>query len=292
MRSIPCDHSQCSSRLIILPSHNCCEVSVALLRLQETARPNDIDGTVRLLRDMLSLLSNPHHYNILELLRLEEFKPDARWIARCLDITTDEVNVVLSRLLRLGLLEMSRPTQWVDKSAGAATRLEFVTREIESLSSRLQERLGGSVKKEDLAKQDLATAGKRTKDSSRGKAKRRGQPVTHWQILSPNPERLMEFCNQLFSWKVNTENALGYRQVDTGSKRGISGGIWAAPSEEHAMVQLFVEVDDVMEYATRAAGLGATIIVPPQALPDGDEMAVIGDPDGLLIGLMKTRPDA
>src|SRR6516165_9882304 len=57
-----------------------------------------------------------------------------------------------------------------------------------------------------------------------------------------------------------------------GSERGINGGIWPAPPEGRGMVSLFVEVDDVQKYATKATGLGAKVLIPPQKLRDGDEM--------------------
>lgn len=117
--------------------------------------------------------------------------------------------------------------------------------------------------------------------------KKMGQPVVQWQILSKNPDSLMDFYHQLFSWNVNTDNALGYRMVDTGSERGIKGGIWPAPPEGHSMVTLYVEVDDVKKYVDKAGKLGAGVVIPPQVLPDGDEMAVIIDPEGLAVGLLK-----
>lgn len=260
---------------------------VGFERLQEPAQPSGIGETQRLLRDTLSLISNPHHLNILELVHLEEFRPDARWIARLLDITTDEVNIALSRLLRLGLLEMSTPTRWTDKSAGSVTRLsEFITEAIKNLSKRLQGMSVASVSH----KQELVRNGDNGKFSTaNAEGGKMGQPVMQWQIMSKDPDRLSEFYNKLFSWTVDAENALGYRQIDTRSERGIKGGIWPSPPDAPAMVQLFVEVDDITECVTRAVSLGANIIVPPQALPDGDEMAVITDPDGLPVGLMKGR---
>ncbi len=109
-----------------------------------------------------------------------------------------------------------------------------------------------------------------------------GAPVTHWQILSKHPERTAAFYQELFDWRIDAQNALGYRMVDTRSgSTGIPGGIWPAPPEGHGMVQLFVQVPDVAAAAERAKGLGAALVIPPQKLPQGDEMAVLVDPEGL-----------
>lgn len=119
-----------------------------------------------------------------------------------------------------------------------------------------------------------------------------GRPVTQWQILAKEPERLAAFYTALFDWQVRTDNQLNYRTVDTGSPRGAQGGIWPAPPEGHSMAYLFVEVDDVPAHVERARALGAHVVTPPQVLPDGDEMAMILDPEGIPMGLWKPRSRA
>jgi predicted enzyme related to lactoylglutathione lyase len=112
-----------------------------------------------------------------------------------------------------------------------------------------------------------------------------------WQILAKEPEKVAAFYTKLFAWDVNTNNALNYRMIDTGSERGINGGIWPAPPQGHSMVSLYVEVDDVDGYLARATKLGGTVIIPRQCLPDGDEMAVLLDVEGIPVGLFKPAAD-
>lgn len=114
-----------------------------------------------------------------------------------------------------------------------------------------------------------------------------GKPVMQWQILSKNPESSATFYSKLFDWKVNADNPLGYRMIDTGSKRGINGGIWPSPPDGHAFVQLFVEVDDMSATVKKATGLGAKVLIPPQTLPGGDELAILHDPEGIPLGIYR-----
>lgn len=114
-----------------------------------------------------------------------------------------------------------------------------------------------------------------------------GQPVMQWQILAKNPEHSAEFYTALFGWTVNASNALGYRAVDTGARRGINGGIWPCSPEGKSMVQLFVEVDNVAAHVESCKRLGGSVVMGPQLLPDGDEMAIIVDPEGLPVGLFR-----
>jgi len=115
-----------------------------------------------------------------------------------------------------------------------------------------------------------------------------GSPVTHWQVLTTRPEVVQEFYAALFGWQVRDDNTLGYKLVDTGTREGISGGLWPiSPAEGRSMVQLFVRVADVRAHVKQAEALGGKIIIPTQTLPSGDEMAVITDPDGVPFAIFK-----
>ncbi len=113
------------------------------------------------------------------------------------------------------------------------------------------------------------------------------QPVMHWQIVAKNPDKAAAFYASLFGWTIDAGNQMGYRTVSTNAKQGVDGGIWPAPPEANSMVTLYVEVDDVSAQVRRATELGAKVVMPAQKLPDGDEMAVIVDPEGIPFGLMR-----
>lgn len=59
------------------------------------------------------VVSEWHHFAILELTHVEDFVPDIRWIARVLDLPQDEVVVAVNRLVYLKLLEMCGG-EWID----------------------------------------------------------------------------------------------------------------------------------------------------------------------------------
>ena len=99
----------------------------------------------QLSRDAAASLAEWHHHAILELTRLTSFKPDVRWISRVLDVPVDDVNVAITRLARLGLLDMRSPTMWVDAVGNAEARLDsFSARAAEALANRARA-LAGTV---------------------------------------------------------------------------------------------------------------------------------------------------
>jgi predicted enzyme related to lactoylglutathione lyase len=112
-------------------------------------------------------------------------------------------------------------------------------------------------------------------------------PITHFQILSKAPDDTAQFYAKLFNWTVNANIPLGYRQINTESG-GIQGGIWPAPSDAPNFVQLFVAVEDVRTSVKKAQELGAKVVVPLTVLAEGDEMAVVVDPQGMSFGVWKS----
>jgi predicted enzyme related to lactoylglutathione lyase len=114
-------------------------------------------------------------------------------------------------------------------------------------------------------------------------------PVTQFQILSKAPDDTGKFYSSLFGWKVDASNPMGYRRLDTGSKEGIQGGIWQAPPQAPNFVQLFITVDDVKASVQKAESLGAKMIIPPTMLPEGDEMALLLDPQGMSFAIWRQK---
>jgi uncharacterized protein (TIGR02147 family) len=94
---------------------------------------------IRQLRDeAMEIISQWHHFAILELIRLECFRPDCRWIAQVLDISVDDVNTALTRLLHLDLLLMVDQDTWLDLSENAYAQFDRLPHAAaQKLSSRI-----------------------------------------------------------------------------------------------------------------------------------------------------------
>jgi transcriptional regulator with XRE-family HTH domain len=108
---------------------------------RETLRPSNpsTDEMRRLLRDTASLVTSLRHFAILELVRLDGFRADSRWIARVLGLTVDEVNIALTRLIHLELLEMTSRERWTDRSCETCENVDdFAYTAIRTLSERVK----------------------------------------------------------------------------------------------------------------------------------------------------------
>lgn len=97
----------------------------------------------QLSRDAALTVAEWHHHAILELTHLTTFKPDVRWISRVLDVSVDQVNMAITRLARLGLLDMRSRTSWVDAAGDTEARLDGLpARAIGALAGRAQKLTG------------------------------------------------------------------------------------------------------------------------------------------------------
>lgn len=90
--------------------------------------------------DAAQVLGQWHAFAILELMRLREFRPDVRWIARMLGVDGNDVQVALQQLLRLQFLRMESATCWRDLTGGAIHReQDFTLLALERLAARSRE---------------------------------------------------------------------------------------------------------------------------------------------------------
>lgn len=101
------------------------------LTMDQLQKFNSVNGTIadhvefqQIQLDTYAIISDWYHYAILELIRVKDFKADAKWIANALGITKSEVNFAVERLQRVGLLRVSDSGVWEDATVnGFATNI-------------------------------------------------------------------------------------------------------------------------------------------------------------------------
>jgi len=112
-----------------------------------------------------------------------------------------------------------------------------------------------------------------------------GQPVVHFEIGCRDRVKTGEFFAGLFGWRLTEAGPAS--MIDTGSG-GINGHITSLGHEPHHYVTVYVQVDNVQAYLTKAETLGGKTLVPPVDIPTGT-FAWFADPEGNTIGLWKPK---
>ena len=220
--------------------------------------------------DAAAILGDPLHHQLLALTHTDDFRGESPFLAQVLDTTADAINVVLQRLLRFGLLQMS-DGRWLDVTGAGELDPEAFERAVWDHAAR---RVASGVTSASTAPSGGASS---------------PHPVRQFQILARDPEGTAEFYRRVFGWEIHQHNALGMRQIATGPE-GMLGAIWPTPPEGKPLVQLFIEAPELESAVARARGLGAQVVVPPQTLPEGDALAILVDPEGRPFGVYSRAP--
>jgi predicted enzyme related to lactoylglutathione lyase len=107
--------------------------------------------------------------------------------------------------------------------------------------------------------------------------------VNYFEIGTPDGGATTAFYGDLFGWQIG-EPSGGYAMVD-----GDKGGVWDTTSIGGGSWAIFyVQVDDVKTSIDKAAGLGATVVVP---FTDNGalEFAHLQDPQGNRFGIWRPK---
>lgn len=134
-----------------------------------------------------------------------------------------------------------------------------------------------------------------------------GNPVVHFEIVGTNGEELQSFYRDLFGWETlaaaaSSDYGLVPREGNTNSVGvGIGGAVSSVPERPSSTwqgadrsqgygghVTIYVEVPDVESALSEAERLGGTRMLGPDQIPGGPEIAAFNDPEGHLIGLVRS----
>jgi uncharacterized protein (TIGR02147 family) len=75
----------------------------------------------QLTMDAFQVIADWHHFAILELINLNDFVPDLKWVAKRLNINPIEASSAIERLERLEMLEIRQDGSWVNTSGNNTT---------------------------------------------------------------------------------------------------------------------------------------------------------------------------
>jgi len=120
-----------------------------------------------------------------------------------------------------------------------------------------------------------------------------GQPVVHFEIIGKDGDKLKSYYAELFGWEMDSNNPMNYgvvpREGNTNEDgAGIGGGISGGPEGYDGHVTFYIEVPDVEAALAKAESLGGSRVMGPDAVMEGLEIGQFADPEGHVIGVVKT----
>lgn len=113
-----------------------------------------------------------------------------------------------------------------------------------------------------------------------------GAPVTWFEVNSSDAQAVREFYAELFGWKLQVLEEANYALVDTGVEGAIGGGIGEAQGPNQVI--FYIQVDDPQAYLDRIEQAGGRTVVPVTEIPNMVTFAQFSDPQGNVVGLVKS----
>ena len=112
-------------------------------------------------------------------------------------------------------------------------------------------------------------------------------PVVHFEVLGNDAAKLQSFYADLFQWNVNADNPMNYGLIES-QGAGIGGGISKNEQGGGPAVTVYIEVADLQASLDKAVSLGGKVVMPVTDIPDMVVMAQFADPEGNVIGMVKS----
>jgi predicted enzyme related to lactoylglutathione lyase len=119
-----------------------------------------------------------------------------------------------------------------------------------------------------------------------------GLPVTHFEIIGKDADKLQSYYSELFGWEINADNPMKYGIVArednvSADGIGIGGGVGGGPEGYDGHVTFYIEVPDVEAALAKAESLGGTRVMGPEDVMGQIILGQFTDPEGHMIGVVQ-----
>ncbi|MBI4312394.1 MAG: SRPBCC domain-containing protein [Chloroflexi bacterium] len=116
-------------------------------------------------------------------------------------------------------------------------------------------------------------------------------PVTWFEIIGKDAVRLQKFYGDVFGWKLSPPMPeMGNYSLLDNEGKGIAGGIGEGGNGDSSRVTIYIEVEDPQASLDRVTRAGGTMLMPVTKVTEGVTIAMFADPEGHVIGLLKSNP--
>jgi uncharacterized protein (TIGR02147 family) len=107
--------------------------------------------------DCFNAMKEWYHYGLTQLLLMESFKEDPKWIAKMLSISELEAKLAIDRLIRLEILDRDDSGKLYRTSAHLSTSTDIASAGIRHFQKQILEKSIESLEKDDLQVRDITS---------------------------------------------------------------------------------------------------------------------------------------
>lgn len=119
------------------------------------------------------------------------------------------------------------------------------------------------------------------------------RPV-HFEIPVKDTAKAVKFYQNAFGWKIEKwDGPVEYWLISTGEAGtpGIDGGFYTPEGPLKGVINT-LGVEDLDDIIEKVQSAGGSVVAPRMPVPGIGFLAYVADPEGNLLGLMQSDPDA
>lgn len=122
-----------------------------------TSAETDIsEGYSQIQIDEFNLISDWYHYAILELIQVDDFQADTRWVSRTLGITFGEAHAAIERLKRLGLVKIEGK-KWVCTGQNTTVGHHFTLEALRNMQRQILQQAIHALENTSMSERDQSS---------------------------------------------------------------------------------------------------------------------------------------
>lgn len=111
-------------------------------------------------------------------------------------------------------------------------------------------------------------------------------PVLFFEVTGSDGAKLQSFFGDLFGWRIDTDNPMGYGYVEAG-EGGMPGGIGGSAPGAPGGATFYVGTDDIDATLARVESLGGRTLMPRTRVDENVVIGILADPEGHPVGLIE-----
>lgn len=117
-------------------------------------------------------------------------------------------------------------------------------------------------------------------------------PVVFWELASHDMEKTVQFFRDVFEWKIEFSDRLGFYIIPEISPSGetIDGGVFTLKKARLPFLTVYILVDDIDAKARLIEEKGGSIVEEPKEIPSGSKICLFNEPSGVTFAMIEPNP--
>ena len=116
-------------------------------------------------------------------------------------------------------------------------------------------------------------------------------PVVFWELASHDMEKTVEFFKEVFEWKIEFSDRLGFYIIPETSppNESIDGAVFTLKRAKLPFQTVYIQVDDIESKAKLIPEKGGFIVDAPSEISGGSKICLFNEPSGVTFAMLEPK---